>query len=97
MFIVIGIMFCGILFGYLLRSRNLSAVRYLISAAIFLLLFLLGTEVGGNPQIMDNLSHIGLKALMIALAGISGSVLLAWAIYLKLFKPHEDSNNRPEE
>lgn len=87
MFKVIAIMLTGILVGYLLRNR--SFVRYtgkLISATIFLLLFLLGIAVGTNRQIVDNLSVLGLQALVLSFSAVLGSVVCAWAVYRFLFK-----------
>ncbi|MDR2969938.1 MAG: lysine exporter LysO family protein, partial [Tannerellaceae bacterium] len=82
MFTVICIMFGGIAAGYLLRkSVPLRKVGKLISVSIYLLLFLLGITVGSNPDIMDNLTTLGWQAFLIALAGTSGSVLLAGVVY----------------
>ena len=48
MFIVIGIMFAGIGTGFLLRNRKLPGLSQLTMGLIWLLLFLLGLEVGHN-------------------------------------------------
>jgi hypothetical protein len=42
--------------------------------------------VGSNPDIMDNLTTLGWQAFLIALAGTSGSVLLAGVVYHCFFK-----------
>lgn len=49
MFTVILIMLCGIVVGRLLRGRVLSFVPRVITFLIWLLLFLLGIEVGAIP------------------------------------------------
>lgn len=87
MLTVVGIMLAGMLTGYLLR--NLPAVRVmgkLISIAIFLLLFLLGVAVGTNRTILENWSVLGVQALAVSLAAVSGSVLCAWLLYRFVFK-----------
>ena len=81
MIIVISLMVCGIILGYAIKERNLKFVQKLINYAIFLLLFLLGITVGANGEVMNNLDSIGLEALLITLAAITGSVLCAWGVY----------------
>lgn len=87
MFTVIGIMFCGIAVGYLLRRIEwLQGIGKPISYTILLLLFLLGISVGANEAIVNNLSTLGGQALLIASAGTIGSLLAAWAVYNLFFK-----------
>ena len=81
MIIVISLMVCGIILGYAFKERNLKFVQKPINYAIFLLLFLLGITVGANGEVMINLDSIGLEALLITLAAITGSVLCAWGVY----------------
>ena len=81
MIIVISLMVCGIILGYAFKERNLKFAQKLINYAIFLLLFLLGITVGANGEVMNNLDSIGLEALLITLAAITGSVLCAWGVY----------------
>ena len=63
MFTIIGIMLTGMLVGYLLRSKRLLWIHKVITLLIWLLLFLLGIDVGGNETIIRNLHAIGLEAL----------------------------------
>ena len=81
MFIVITLMLAGILAGWLLRERRIQVVRRCITPLIWLLLFLLGVEVGGNERIIRGLHTLGLEALAIAVAGTLGSVLAAWGLW----------------
>lgn len=85
MITVILIMVAGIALGYLLRNRKMIFIGRFISVAIFLLLFLLGSEVGANDAIMSNLETIGFQALVITLGALIGSVLLAWVVYRNFF------------
>lgn len=90
MFTVIGIMFAGIAVGYLLRRVTLlQQIGRLISYTILLLLFLLGTVVGANREIIDNLTALGGQALLIALAGTLGSLVAAWVVYRWFFQKME--------
>ena len=50
MFTIIGIMLTGMLVGYLLRSKRLLWIHKVITLLIWLLLFLLGIDVGGNDH-----------------------------------------------
>ena len=77
MFTIIGIMLTGMLVGYLLRSKRLLWIHKVITLLIWLLLFLLGIDVGGNETIIRSLHTIGLEALAITFAAVAGSVLAA--------------------
>ncbi|WP_298451777.1 LysO family transporter [uncultured Prevotella sp.] len=81
MFTVILIMLSGIMVGRLLRSRRMTFLPRVVMFMIWVLLFLLGVEVGANPEIIKNLKLLGVEALVIAVAGTLGSVLLAWALW----------------
>lgn len=78
MFIIIGIMLTGMLFGFLLRNKRLSWIHKIITLLIWVLLFLLGIDVGGNEAIIKGLHTLGLEALIITLAAVTGSILCAW-------------------
>lgn len=90
MLIVIGLMVCGIVLGFYFRKRNLKFISPLITVAIWILLFLLGLSVGGDPKIMDNLGTIGGEALWLTLGAVGGSVLCAWGVYHFFFSPDKN-------
>lgn len=71
----------GILAGRLLRRRRLDFLPRVVMFFIWVLLFLLGVEVGSNPKIIESLSAIGIEAVVIAFAGTLGSVVLAWLLW----------------
>ena len=90
MFIVILFIFLGIGIGYAVRTRTTSAP--LVSAVnkwsgkattglIWLLLFMLGAEVGGNEQIIKALPTLGVEALLLAVCSVLGCCVLAWALW----------------
>lgn len=91
MITVVAIMTLGIVVGYFIRNRNLLVKinDKFIMWAIYLLLFILGLSIGANEIIMKNLPTLGLKALVITLGGILGSISLAWFTYVRFFKTKE--------
>lgn len=82
MFIVIGCMLAGIVAGYLLRKRKLRFIHRVILALIWLLLFLLGLEVGTNDKVISQFDHLGLEAFLLAFAGTLGSIIFAGILWL---------------
>lgn len=86
MFTIIGLMLTGMLLGYLLRKRDLHGIHTLITVLIWVLLFILGIEVGGNEQIIKGLHTIGLEAIVLTVGGTLGSVAAAWALWRALYK-----------
>lgn len=73
------------LLGYLLRARNLAWIHSLITLLIWVLLFILGIEVGGNERIITSLHTLGLEAIILTLGGTLGSVLAAWCLWRILY------------
>lgn len=86
MFTIIGLMLTGMLLGFLLRKQKLSGIHKIITVLIWLLLFLLGIDVGGNQEIINGLHTIGMEAIVITLAAVLGSVTAAWALWYVLYK-----------
>ena len=74
----------GVAIGYLdFRSEALRRIEGPLSHfALLLLLTLMGTKIGSDPDILKNIWDIGLQSLIIAAASILGSVL-----FLKLISP----------
>ena len=72
---------CGIGTGYLLRNKKMSFIGRVITALIWVLLFLLGIEVGANPRIINGLQTLGLEAIVLTIAGSLGSAIFAWALW----------------
>lgn len=86
MFTIIGIMLTGMCLGFLLRKQALTGIHKAITALIWLLLFLLGIDVGGNQDIINGLHALGMEAIIITLASVLGSVTAAWALWYMLYK-----------
>ena len=86
MFTVITCMLGGMLLGFLLRRHRLSGVQHVITALIWLLLFLLGVEVGGNRRIVEGLATLGLEAAVLTVAALAGSCLTGGALWAWLYR-----------
>ena len=95
MFIIIGIMLTGMLLGYLLRSKRRTWIHKVITLLIWLLLFLLGIDVGGNEAIVKGLHAIGLEALIITAAAVTGSTLAAWGLWYLLHTRYQKKEAKP--
>lgn len=81
MLTIIIIMFCGIALGRLLRHRKLPWLGVATNVLIWVLLFLLGIEVGNDDRIIKGIASIGLEALVIALAGVTGGAVLSLLLW----------------
>ncbi len=71
MLILFAVLFGGILTGRLLRRRPLRALGSVITFIIWLLLFMLGTEVGGNEEVMRSLATLGVQALVLCTGALA--------------------------
>lgn len=94
MFTIIGIMFIGIGLGYLLRHRSLPWIQKGITLLIWLLLFLLGIEVGQNEQVIRSLPTLGVEALVIAIVCVLGSCICAAILWKRVNGRKEKDNER---
>jgi len=81
-------MAAGMGIGLLLRGRKklIHILDHLILWSIFLLLFLLGLSIGLNPEIMQNLPSLGVRALVLTLGGVAGSLLAALLLWKLFFR-----------
>ncbi|RNC65518.1 LysO family transporter [Proteiniphilum sp. X52] len=84
MFIAIGFMVLGGVLGFLWRKKEFGNISKIISLLIWVLLFILGLEVGGNPQIISGLTHIGIEALVITAAAVLGSAIAALLLWKRI-------------
>jgi len=91
MFIVITCMLLGIAVGYLFRNRKIRFIHRIILTLIWLLLFLLGLEVGSNENVIRQFGTLGFEAFLLAAAGTLGSVVFAWLLWLTV---HNKTTNK---
>ena len=82
MLIIVAIMLCGIAVGYLLRNWDTRFISHVITSLIWLLLFLLGIEVGSNPRIVMGMQTLGIEALLLTIGGAVGTTLCAWLLWI---------------
>lgn len=81
MFKIILIMASGIAIGWLLRRRKLTHLGKVTNFLIWVLLFLLGVEVGGDERIIRGIASLGLEAIAVAAGGVAGSALLTLLLW----------------
>ena len=81
MFIVIAFIFIGIVAGRLLRRWPMAWLQHVLTALVWVLLFLLGVEVGGNEQVIASLPTLGVEAAIIAGFATLGSCVLAMLLW----------------
>ncbi len=90
MFIVLAIIAIGIVIGSLIRSPKATKLfSGLLNYIIYLLLLVMGIVVGGNEHIVNNLSTIGLRALIISSGATLGSITLALILYRYINRKNE--------
>ena len=77
-------MLAGIAVGFALRSIKISFIHRIILTLIWVLLFLLGLEVGANEIVIRQFGTLGLQAFLLAIGGTLGSVVFAWLLWLSL-------------
>lgn len=91
MFYLIMTFFAGICAGFIWRRiKAFSHVGKAISLTVFVMLFFLGVEIGSDEHVLENLSTLGLQALILALSGIAGSVVFAAVLYRILFRNRKE-------
>lgn len=88
MFVITIILFitAGIFAGYRLRNKETGILSRIVTGFIWLLLFLLGMEVGSNEKLIKGIYVFGLEALILTIAGVTGSVLASWGLWYYISK-----------
>lgn len=71
----------GILVGYTVRRKSTDWLSRLVVVLVWVLLFLMGIEVGGNERIMQALPTLGVEALVVSVLAILGSCVAAWLLW----------------
>lgn len=80
MVILISLLCSGIFLGWSSKRLMFSWINRIITALIWLLLFILGLEVGANEKIIKGIYHLGIEALAVSTAGLLGSMLAAYLL-----------------
>lgn len=84
-------MLLGVATGLFFRRFSLSWLQFLINILIWLLLFLLGLEVGGNKHIIDGFAELGIEAILIGSSAVIGSVV-ASALFMRWLTKKKGQN-----
>ncbi len=79
MFVVISVLWGSVAVGYLLRRHPVPGLDRIMTYAVWCMLFLMGTEVGGNTLLMRSLGSLGLEAaLLVVFTTLGCSVPALW-------------------
>lgn len=75
---------CGLFFGLGLRKfPNLAKqIPLAITFGLFALIFAMGIQVGGSPEVMESVVQIGSQAAIFALLTVTGSVIFSLPLAL---------------
>jgi len=96
MVILISLLSGGILLGWISRRLMFSWVNKVITMLVWLLLYILGLEVGANDKIIRGFYHLGIEALGIAIAGLLGSMFAAFLLQ-KLILRNQKTNGKEQQ
>lgn len=95
MFSIVFTMLAGMLIGHFLRDgKRLEKIEKSTSVTIFVLLFVLGLSVGSNSVITSNLGRLGWQAAVLAILGMSGSVIAARVVTRLFFRKGGEKNEK---
>lgn len=86
MITIISIMAAGILVGRFLRNRENRFLGRIITYLIWILLFLLGVEVGVNRTVVSQFTTLGAEAFILTVFGLAGSILFSWILWCFIAK-----------
>ena len=93
MFYLIMTLILGACAGFAGRKlKVLSHTGKAVSVTVLAMLFFLGVEIGSDEHVLENLSTLGLRAFVLAVAGVAGSVILSMLLYKALFR--KETENR---
>jgi uncharacterized membrane protein YbjE (DUF340 family) len=72
MYLILLSMAAGILLGHKFYSKKMD---FMYLWVVCLLLFFMGLSIGSNRVILENIGSIGLQSLVLAVLGITGSIV----------------------
>ncbi len=74
-------MLCGMAAGRFLRDRGRSVGSRALTFLIWLLLFLLGIEVGADPRVVGSRGSLGVEAVLLAVFAVLGCAVLCRLLF----------------
>ncbi len=81
MLIIIASLLAGYIIGYLTRRHPVKKTPAIINALIWLLLLLMGWEVGSTPNLAESLSTLGKEALTLTIASVTGGIAASYLLW----------------
>lgn len=83
MYTALFLLFAGTLIGYIIRNKKklIAVSEKMLTVSIYTLLLVLGVSVGANREIVSNIETIGLKALLLTIGAVLGSISLSLLLY----------------
>lgn len=77
MMLYLGVVFIGYIVGAKLRKKDieLTWIGKIQMACIFLLVFMMGSRIGSNKEVVSSLGTIGVIALVLTLLAFAGSLI----------------------
>lgn len=91
----LGILILGAIIGYKDKiSKNIESNLSIIqNISLLLLLFIMGTTIGMNDQVISNLFTIGIKAAIISLSSIFFSIVFVRLIRGFVLRPGDENES----
>jgi uncharacterized membrane protein YbjE (DUF340 family) len=88
MTIILIILMGGIILGILMRKheRVIRTADRIMNWSIYSLLFLLGLSVGVNETIIKNIHTIGVRALVLTVGAVLGSIFVSYIVNRFFFR-----------
>ncbi|MEA3222074.1 MAG: LysO family transporter [Thermodesulfobacteriota bacterium] len=88
MFAIMLFLASGIILGVLVKHNKavIKITDNLTTWVICLLLFSLGTSIGGNEKITGNLSNLGMQSIVLTTGAVAGSVIVSYFVYRYFFR-----------
>ena len=81
MLVIIASLLAGYIIGYLTRRHLVKKTPAIINALIWLLLLLMGWEVGSTPNLAESLSTLGEEALILTIASVTGGIAASYLLW----------------
>lgn len=95
MFKVLFILWCSVGIGLLLRRHPQLWIGQVTTYCVWVLLFLIGAEVGANNELIHSLGKLGVEAFLIALFSSTGCGLLALFLWKWNKKDNKAVHKKP--
>ncbi len=80
MFVLLILLICIGIGTLLRRYRIIRILEHTATWTVWLIIFVFGISLGSDSNIISDFPHFGFTAFLIALAGVAGSILAAWAL-----------------